>query len=136
MTWRSPGQWTKRQQRLLLTAALWPLLYTVVLLGLPATRLWFVDRGWRMVAGIPTPGESLAMVLHAATLVEAGITLLLCALHLATTQKVPEPQRLPWLLLMLLTGPVTLPAYVWLWVLRPTPVERLRPPRRPKARGD
>ena len=136
MSWRKPSEWTVRRRRLVMAAALWPLVYTVVLLALPPARLWFVSRGWRMPAGGPSSSEWVGLLAHAATLVETGVTLVLCALHLASTPRLPEPQRLPWLLLMLLAAPVALPVYACLWVLPDDPTVRLRPPRPPAPTRD
>jgi len=122
-------RWTRRRRWLLTAACCWPIVYVVLFLVLRSTRLWFIDAGWNPGPAGMSARHWGAIALHAATLVECGVALIGCALHLATTERVVAEQRLPWLLLLLLAAPVALPAYAWLHVARPTAVERLRPPR-------
>ena len=106
-----------RKRRLilgLLTA--WPLAYVLIFLAAPPLRLWFVARGWKALSDGLTPLMLGGLAMHVTTLVVAGALVLVYAMHLSGTKRVPEPQKLPWLLLLVLASVVSMPVYWALYV--------------------
>ena len=110
------GRLSSRTRRLLGVAMCWPLLYVTGFLALPATRLFFVSRGWTLLADGVSAGEALGLVLHALTLLGTALLVLFCFFHLAQTRRVAEEQKLPWALLLVLAAPLSMPVYWWSFV--------------------
>lgn len=104
-------------------ASLVPLAYVTVFLALPSTRLFFAQPGWRFDAGLPSAPQWLAMASLGLVVVWTGVLLVRFGLHLATSPRVSEPDRLPWVLLFVMASVLVLPAYWWIH-MRPGPVEK------------
>jgi apolipoprotein N-acyltransferase len=104
-----------------------PLLYVLGFLLVKPFRLWFVARGWSSMGADVSPGLLVAMALHGVMLVWTGALVVVHAIHLAATDRVPEGQRLAWLVLLLVAGVLVLPVYWYLYVWDEPRERRLRP---------
>ena len=124
------SDWSRKRRLFLGLATAWPLAYVLIFLAAPPLRLWFAARGWKVLSEGLTPLMLGGLLMHVTTLVVAGALLLVYAMHLAGTDRVPEPQKLPWLLLLVLASVVSMPVY---WALYVWP-EPKSPEYRPRGR--
>jgi cyanate permease len=124
---------TKRRSRRVRRVALglvtsWPLAYVAGWAPQLLELLRYFARRRAGGAALPEPPElGLAIAMYLGTALLVVVLVLGYALHLAGCRLVPEEQKLPWVLLLVLGSVLVLPIYFWLYVW-PEPDAEVDPP--------
>ncbi len=118
----------KRPTKLLLGAAtVWPVLYILCfIIGIFVMVLtqWSGGRLAQSAGeSAPFPGGFVVLIIaHLSTMLLMVALLVYYMVDLFRTSRVPADMRTPWVLLLLLGGPLSMPVYWYLYVWREAPV--------------
>lgn len=111
---------SRRLRWLLGLATAWPLAYlTLFLPQLLEVMHFLAGRRSGGPAFPDTPALVFAFALHTVTMVVVAALVVAYVAHLSKNARIPEEQKLPWVLLLVLGSVLVMPVYFALHVARP-----------------